>query len=209
MQYNLEKLALNGFVYLEMRCAEWGLPHAGILANKLLQKHLLLHRYFKCPNTTGLLKHSTCPILFTLVVDDFRVKYVGKEHVNHLIKCIKTKYKLTKDWAGDLYCKIKLSWDYTTCTLDISMLGYIKKYCTSINILSPQNHNVARIPWPQNNMAQRLRHLYLLTSPQNYCRTTLNKSNASLEVSYTMLGPSTSHPDGLKLNCNQTNKKND
>ncbi len=53
MQYNLDKLALNGFVYLEMRCAVWGLPQAGILVNKLLQKRLLPHRYFKCPNTPG------------------------------------------------------------------------------------------------------------------------------------------------------------
>jgi hypothetical protein len=37
-QYDLNKHALNGFIYLEMRCVVWGLPQAGILANKLLQK---------------------------------------------------------------------------------------------------------------------------------------------------------------------------
>jgi hypothetical protein len=37
-QYNLDKLAKNRFVYLEMRRAVWGLPQAGILANKLLCK---------------------------------------------------------------------------------------------------------------------------------------------------------------------------
>ena len=52
---------------------------------------------------------------------------MGKEHVDHLIKCIKTKYELTKDWAGDLHCGIKLNWVYTACTLDISMPGYITK----------------------------------------------------------------------------------
>jgi hypothetical protein len=75
----------------------------------------------------GIWKHATRPIFFTLVVDDFGVKYVGKEHINHLIKCIKTKYELANDWAGELYCGIKLNWDYTACTLDISMLGYITK----------------------------------------------------------------------------------
>jgi hypothetical protein len=54
MQYNLDNFALNGFVYLEMRRAVWGLPQAGILANKLLQKHLLPHGYFKCSNIPGL-----------------------------------------------------------------------------------------------------------------------------------------------------------
>jgi hypothetical protein len=36
-QYNLLTHALNGFVYLEMRQAMWGLPQVGILANKLLR----------------------------------------------------------------------------------------------------------------------------------------------------------------------------
>jgi hypothetical protein len=102
MQYNLDKLALNGFDYPEMRHAVWGLLYAGIFANKLVQKRLLPHGYFKCPNTPGLWKHSTCPILFTLVVDNFRMKYVGKEHFDHLIECINTKYKLTEAWAGSL-----------------------------------------------------------------------------------------------------------
>jgi hypothetical protein len=123
MQYSLNKLALNGFVYLEMRRAVWGLPQAGILANKLLRKQLLPHGYFKCPNTPGLWKHSTHPILFTLVVNNFGIKYVGKEHADHLIKCIKTKNQLTKDCEGDLYRGIKSNWDYNARTLDISMPG--------------------------------------------------------------------------------------
>jgi hypothetical protein len=35
-QYELIKHVLNGFIYLKMRRAMWGLPQAGILANKLL-----------------------------------------------------------------------------------------------------------------------------------------------------------------------------
>ncbi len=52
---------------------------------------------------------------------------MGKEHVDHLIKRIKMKYKLTKDWAGDLYCGIKLNWDITARTLDILMPVNITK----------------------------------------------------------------------------------
>ncbi len=37
-QQDFNKHALNGFIYLEMRHAVWGLPQAGILANKLLRK---------------------------------------------------------------------------------------------------------------------------------------------------------------------------
>jgi hypothetical protein len=52
---------------------------------------------------------------------------VGREHVDHLIKCIKEKYELTEDWSGDLYCGIKLHWDYIARMVDISMPGYIKQ----------------------------------------------------------------------------------
>ena len=35
-QYNLNELAFDGWVYIEMRCVVWGLPQTGILANKRL-----------------------------------------------------------------------------------------------------------------------------------------------------------------------------
>ncbi len=73
-------------------------------------------------------------------MDDFGVKYVGKEHVNHLIECLQEKYELTKDWMGDLYCGIKLIWDYTARTLNISMPGYIKK------LLHKYKHKMAKKP---------------------------------------------------------------
>ncbi len=126
-QYFLTQHVLHGFIYLEMQQAVWGLPQAGILTNKLLRKRLLPHGHYKCANTPGLWKRKTRPILFTLVVDNFGLKYVGKEHVDHLIWCIKQKYELAKDWMGDLYWGIKLNWDYNAHTLDISMPGYIKK----------------------------------------------------------------------------------
>ncbi len=76
-QYNLDTHAKDGFVFLEIRCAVWGLPQAGILANKLLCERLKLHGYYERINTPGLWRHETRPIMFSLVVDDFGVKYVG------------------------------------------------------------------------------------------------------------------------------------
>ncbi len=139
-QYNLDTHAKNGFVYLEMRRAVWGLPQAGILANKLLRKRLLPHGYYECTHTPGLWRHLTRPISFTLVVDNFGVKYVGKEHIQHLITCLKEKYELTEDWTGNLYCGINLLWDYEARTLDISMPGYIKK------LLHKYKHKMATKP---------------------------------------------------------------
>ncbi len=81
-----------------MQWVVWGLPQAGILANKLLCKQLVPHRYYECKQTPGLWKHARRPILFTLLVDNFGVKYVNKDNVNFLIQCLKKKYKFTKDY---------------------------------------------------------------------------------------------------------------
>ena len=45
---------LNGFVYMEIRRGMYGLPQAGILANKLLRKRLKPHGYYEVPHTPGL-----------------------------------------------------------------------------------------------------------------------------------------------------------
>jgi hypothetical protein len=47
-------------------------------------------------------------------------------------------YTLTKDWTGDLYCSIKLGWDYEKHTVDISMLGYIQKKLQEYEHIHPK-----------------------------------------------------------------------
>jgi hypothetical protein len=126
-QYDLRRHAKNGFVYLEIRRCVYGLPKAGALANKLLRERLAPHGYYEVAHTPGLWRHVSRPISFTLVVDDFGVKYVGKEHAQHLVDTLKKYYKLAEDWKGDLYCGITLDWDYDNRTLDISLPGYINK----------------------------------------------------------------------------------
>ena len=79
-QYSLDTLATNGWVYVEIHKGMYGLPQAGILANNLLKTRLVKHGYYECPRTPGLWRHTWRPIMFVLVVDDFGVKYVGKEH---------------------------------------------------------------------------------------------------------------------------------
>jgi hypothetical protein len=126
-QYNLQRLAHNGYVHLEMQQAVWGLPQAGILANKHLRWTLAPFGYHEHVKTPGLWYHVLQPISFTLVANDFGVKYVNKADVDHLIDSIKKMYTPTKDWTGALYCGVALNWDYNNRTVDILMPGYIKK----------------------------------------------------------------------------------
>jgi hypothetical protein len=132
-QYNLQEIAYKGFVHLEMKHAVWGLPQAGILANKRLRRKLAPFGYFEHTKTPGLWYHRSRLISFTLVVDDFGVKYVNKKDVDHLVASIKSTYTLTEDWAGNLYCGIKLDWDYVGRTVDISMPRYIAKKLQEYN----------------------------------------------------------------------------
>ncbi len=78
----------------------YGLPQSGLLANKLLEKRLNKHGYRQSKLVPGLWKHDTQPIQFTLVVDDFGIKYVSEEHANNLKWALDEHYKLTCDWTG-------------------------------------------------------------------------------------------------------------
>ena len=53
-QYKLLKHVCNGWVYIKMQRAVWGLPQAGILANKCLQRKFAPFEYSECVNTPGL-----------------------------------------------------------------------------------------------------------------------------------------------------------
>jgi hypothetical protein len=110
-QYNLKKLVLYRWVYIKIRRAVWGLPQVGILANKHLRRKLAPFGYYKSTNTPGLWRHKPRPTTFKLVVRNFGVKNVYKDDVDHLISSIKKTYRLTKDWTGNLYCRITLKWD--------------------------------------------------------------------------------------------------
>jgi hypothetical protein len=139
-KYNLNALAVEGWVYIEIRKGMYGLKQAGLLANQLLQTRLAPFGYYPARHTPGLWLHHTWPIAFILVVDDFAVKYVGKQHADHLRNALLKTYKLTTDWAGTVYSGITLKWDYKNRTCDISMPGYVS------NVLSKFQHDAPKKP---------------------------------------------------------------
>jgi hypothetical protein len=152
-QYNLEKHAKNGFVYIELRRAVWGLPQAGILANKLLHKRLLPHGYYECKHTPGLWRHLTRPISFTLVVNDFGVKYVGQEHVDHLINASRENKSLPK--IGLAICTAGSScFGIIIDAPSIYQCGDISKSSSkNTSIKCPTSHEIAHTLQRQSNTA--------------------------------------------------------
>ena len=79
----------DGYVYVEITGAMYKLSQSCHIANQDLQKHLAKYRYYPTKRTPGLWKHGTRPISFTLVVDDFGIKYTNKDDIDDLFKAIK------------------------------------------------------------------------------------------------------------------------
>jgi hypothetical protein len=118
----------------------YGLKQAGLLANQLLKTRLAPFGHYPARHTPGLWLHKTRPISFTLVVEDFAVKYVGKQHAEHLRNALLQTYELTMDWTAMVYSGMTLKWDYIKRTCDISMPGYVS------NVFSKFQHNAPKHP---------------------------------------------------------------
>ena len=105
----------------------YGLPQSGVLAHAKLKSVLAPHGYAPTKNTPGLWIHTTCPIAFALVLDNFGMKYVGEEHAKHLLNILLENYEeVHEDWGGTKFCGIILKWDYIQRTCELSMPGYIE-----------------------------------------------------------------------------------
>ncbi len=93
--YDLTKIAEdNGNVYIKVQKGMYSLPQAGISAHRLLEQRLNEHGYQQSQVTPGLWKHALRPISFTLCINNFGVKYVGREHAKHLLQVLNMHYKL-------------------------------------------------------------------------------------------------------------------
>ncbi len=109
----------------------YGLPQAGILANKLQKKCLPKHSYFEQPHTPGLFSHEFHPIWFNLAVNNFGIKYIRENTLQHLYYSLRAEaYNIDEDHAGDLYCGINLKWNYAKGYVDLSIPKYIMKQPT-------------------------------------------------------------------------------
>ena len=110
-QFNLTPLIHNGKVYFRVDKGMYGLPQAGILAQDRLVKHLADDGYIQSLTVPLLFKHVTRKISFTLVVDNFGIKYKDKADIDHLIATLRKQYEITIDWEGSQYLGMTLEFD--------------------------------------------------------------------------------------------------
>jgi len=127
-EYKLREIATpDGHVYAEITKGMYGLPLAGIIAQVSLEERLDKIGYPQSIIIPGLWTHATRPILFSLVVDDFAVKYTRREDTEHLMKALKKDYLATQDWTGMKYLGLTIEWDYENEQVHLWMPRYVSK----------------------------------------------------------------------------------
>ena len=107
-KYSLRSLSSDGWVYLDIRKGMPGLNQAGRIANDRLKAHLAKFGFAPVTRTPALWRHDTKPIFFSLVVDDFGVKSIGKENADQLIQALQKLYTVYIDWTGSLFCGLTI-----------------------------------------------------------------------------------------------------
>jgi hypothetical protein len=139
-KYNLRAISIGDWVYRDIRKGMYGLKQAGILANQPLQQRLPPYGYYPARQTPGLWLHKIKSISFTLVVDDFAVKYLGKDNVHHLRNALLHHYEIRTYWEGTVYSGMTLKWDYHQRTCDFFMPGYVT------TVLNKFQHDIPKHP---------------------------------------------------------------
>ena len=128
-KHNLRPFIHNGAILFEVVRSLYGLPHAGKISQDELISHLAQHGYHQT-STPCLFRHTDNGITFTLVVDDFGVKFRHKASVQHLIDILQLRYQLTTKWNATKYLGITLRFDPVQRLVGLSLPGYVAKALT-------------------------------------------------------------------------------
>ncbi len=154
--YKLLNIATpDGYVYCEIRQGMYSLPQAGIIAQEVLAKKLKDHSYSQSKTTPGLWKHKWHPVWFSLIVNNFGVKYIGEEHTQHLLQTVQQYFKCLFEPEGERYCGLTIKWDHPVKKVHILMPLYLE------NALKQFQHPPPIVPQDQlhphvkNNMGQK------------------------------------------------------
>ena len=117
-----------------------GLKQAAILAYEQLMKHLAQHVYEPVVGTMCIFNHKTRKTQFCLCVDDFGVKYNTQGDLQHFLKALRSKYKITTDLQGEHFCGLTFKWNYADGYVHMAMPGYVEK------ALSRLQHKPQQVP---------------------------------------------------------------
>ena len=137
IKYDLDKIAHEGKIMVEINGGIYGLPQAALLAQERLNQHLEANGYILTTNTPCLYKHITRPTMFTLIVDDFGISYHSQEDLDHFLNVLKKIYTITVG-DGSRYLGFNLIWDYIARVCTLSIPDYVRKAILRFGIINPR-----------------------------------------------------------------------
>jgi hypothetical protein len=142
-----------------VRCDEtiYGLPQAGLIAQKRLNKLLAEHGYHIFENTPGLYHHETRPTFFILVGDDFLMACKSDDDRDHLLDVLRLLYEVKVDHTAQKYVGITIRHDLANHRLEISVPGYIANTLERFGIEPKSRGTHAPAPSPENDTTTRPR----------------------------------------------------
>ena len=142
--YNLRTFIRPGTtkIYNEVIGALYGMKQSGYIANKELVTYLESNGYMQSKTTPCLFKHNVDDIDFTLITDDFLIRYSDQKEADKLYEIMCKKYPMTVDWTCRKYAGLDILFDYSTTSrkVSISMKGYIAAVLKRFHI--KPTHNV-------------------------------------------------------------------
>ena len=103
-----------------------GLPQSGWLSQTRLISHLESGGY-RQTSTPMLFRHEERDIDFTLVVDDFGVKFQNDDDWDHLCAYLQLLYAIKPHPVGTQFLGFSIYHDRTARTITLSYPGYVKK----------------------------------------------------------------------------------
>ena len=95
-------------MHMEVYSSIYRLLQAGQLAHNHLVVHLAPYNYALVKHTLGLWIYKSNGIVFTLVVNDFGIKYSSETQLQYLIDVLKSKYTITTNISGSLCIEVSL-----------------------------------------------------------------------------------------------------
>ena len=94
----------------------------------------------------GLWRHKTRPTVFTLIVDDFGIKFLSENDLDHLIGVLRKYYNVKVNMKGQEYLKIELDWDYENKKVHLSMKPYLDKLLRQFDNVVPTKRQDSPFP---------------------------------------------------------------
>jgi hypothetical protein len=127
---------------MEVNKSMYGFPHAGQIAQDVIIERLAKHGYHQT-GATCLFRHDTNGVAFTLVVDDFGVKFKDPIAADDLICCRQLHYTLTIKETATKSLGLTIAVDPVAREVRLCTPGVIPK---ALQRFDPHSTAVARSP---------------------------------------------------------------